>query len=218
MSLESLATPPERVPPTPPIVMIPAKSEPPTRHYQLFPCNPIMLPMSEQILPGMYKRLHDEGIFDMFYHDFPDLTFGGFMQTLSNPNDRLAIVCEVEGDAIIDTAGIGLLTDIRVTPLVKRGLGNFLTFRKYWDYRESNRIGAALLDAWFSELDVVVGTTPELNTAAIKFERRMGFIIDAHIPLYASYRGKTCAMVCMHQLRKDWLVNRERLLNGQQGT
>ena len=192
----------------------------PRRRYAVFPARADLIQQGEIILPGLWHRLHDEGIFETFFHDFPDITFGQFVCMLSSPTDRIEVVCEVgEGpDApIIDTAGIGLLTQIMKTATVSRALGNFLFFKSYWG-TESAILGRTLLDGWFKEFDVIAGTTPELNHRAIHFVRGLGFREVGMIPDFSSYRRERCGSVVSSQTRREWMETRERLFGSSDGS
>jgi RimJ/RimL family protein N-acetyltransferase len=168
-----------------------------------------LLPQGEILLPGLWKRLHDEGVFEMFFHDFPELTFGQFVQVLSNPTERMDVIVEQdEAGNIIDTVGLSLLTQIVEKPEMKRGVGNFLLFRKYWDGKASLEIGDTILANWFDHLgmDVIAGVTPKMNHAALKYIHRLGFQSVGEIPDFCLYRGQRCPAVVSHMSRVEWRV------------
>jgi hypothetical protein len=185
--------------------------EQPVRSFKMWPASADQIPFGEIILPGLWKRMHDEGTFEMFFHDLPDLTFGQFVRCLSEPGEQVHIVCEMDGENIIDTAAIAMVTDIRITENVKRGLGNFLMMKAYWGHEQSDRIGSIILDAWFKELNVVVGVTPELNRHALSYVQHMGFQVVGSIPLFSSYHGALCAGIVTCQTRSEWMEHREEL-------
>lgn len=165
-----------------------------------------LLVEGEVFLPGLWKQLKDEGVFEMFFHDHPELTFGQFVQALSNPAERLDVICEVAEDGVTITslAALALLTQITVTPLLKRAIGNFLLFRKYWDHRESTVIGRVILDDWFKEFDVIGGMTPKLNRAALSFVHRMGFRSVGEVPEFCSYLGERCNAILTCMRKSEW--------------
>lgn len=188
-----------------------ALAETPTKVFRLMPARADLIDNGELILPMLFKQMKDEGTFDMFFHDFPDLSFGNFVKVLSDPTEQVHAVCLMEGDQIRDIAALAMLTDIRVTEHVKRALGNFLLFKNYWG-EDSTRVGGVILDAWFKHLDVVAGVTPEKNEKALRFIEHMGFTKLGTIPNFASYRGETCGSVASYLTRRNWMVRREDLL------
>lgn len=182
------------------------------RTFKMLPARADVIEHGEIVLPSLYDQMKKEGTFEMFFHDFPDLTFGQFVKTLSEPGEYVHAVCVYENDAIVDVAAIAMMTDIRYTDIVKRGLGNFLLFKKYWDSDQSTKIAALILDGWFAQLNTVVGVTPETNERALRFIQHMGFKTIGALPGFASYRGALCASVASYQTKSMWLERRETLL------
>ena len=177
--------------------------------YRIVPCRADQVPDGETLLPGLWRQLHDEGIFEMFFHDYPDLSFGQFVKCLSNPEEQLDAVVEVDSEGnITNLAALALLTQILLAPKVHRAIGNFLLFRKYWDHRESGVIGRVILSHWFGNdklaLGVVAGVTPKLNRAALSFVHRMGFKSSGEIPDFCSYKGEVCPGVITRMTRAEW--------------
>lgn len=191
---------------------MPLASEAPTKTFRLIPARADLIDKGEIVLPLIYSQLKAEGSFEMFFHDFPDLTFGQFVQVLAKPEEQVHAVCVMEGDKIIDLAAIAMLTDIRVTDHVKRALGNFLLFKNYWHDEDSTRIGGVILDSWFQYLDTIAGVTPEKNERALRYVEHMGFTRVGTIPGFASYRGETCGSVATYMTRRGWMARREELL------
>jgi len=180
--------------------------------FKMVPARADLIMNGETVLPLIWKQMHEEGTFDMFFHDFPELNFGAFVRVLSEPNEQVHAVCVMQGDAVVDIAAISMLTDIRYTELVKRALGNFLLFKKYWGHEDATRIGAIILDTWFKDLETVGGVTPELNDRALRFIEEMGFTRLGVIPGFSSYRGEQCGSVATYQTRRMWMQRREELL------
>ena len=175
--------------------------------YAVYPCRADLMPQGEVILPGIWKRLHDEKIFGMFFHDRPDITFGQFVNALSVLTEKVEVICELDDDGVIvDSAALTILTQIMVTPLIKRAIGNFLLFRKYWNGDDSIDIGRIGLRHWFTDfgLDIIVGTTPKLNRAALAYVHRLGFTSIGEIPDFASYKGQKCPTIISHLTKAEW--------------
>ena len=181
------------------------------KRYQMVPARADLMPQGEILLPGVWKQLHDEGIFEMFFHDHPDMTFGQFVQVLSNPAEMVEFVCEVDADGNVQkAAAITMLTQITKTDVLRRAVGNFLLFRDYWNHKDSDEIAQVILKHWFVEvqLDVIVGVTPKANRAAVQFIHRAGFTSIGEIPLFTSYKGSLSPGVVSTQTFKEWDARR----------
>lgn len=192
-----------------------ANTEKEVKTFKLLPARADLVPNGEFILPALWKRLHDEGTFEMFFHDCPDLTFGQFVASLSRPDEQVHVVCLMDGEneesKVLDVAGIAMVTDIRVTEKVKRGLGNFIIMQAFWGAEDSERIGRRILDGWFQELTVIAGLTPETNGRALRFVNHLGFRIMGKLPSFMTYRGEVCDAVVTAQTRHQWMERREEL-------
>lgn len=180
--------------------------------FKMLPARADLVDRGEIVLPALWKQLHEEQTFDTFFHDFPEMNFGTFVRVLSEPDEQVHAVCLIENDAIVDVCAIAMLTDLRVTEKVKRGLGNFLLFKKYWDSDQSVKIAALILDSWFAHLNTVAGVTPALNLRAVRFIEKMGFTLLGEIPGFASYRGESCGSITSYQTKSMWMEHREALL------
>jgi hypothetical protein len=191
---------------------VPLASEAPVKVFKFLPARADLIEQGEIILPLLYKQMKDEGTFEMFFHDFPDLSFGAFVRVMSEAGEQVHAVCVMDGDKITDIAAIAMLTDIRVTDIVKRALGNFLLFKNYWHDVDATRVGALILDSWFQHLDTVAGVTPEKNDRALRFIEHLGFVRIGTIPGFASYRGEGCGSVASYMTRRIWMARREELL------
>src|SRR5215472_13436469 len=60
--------------------------------------NLMTMPFTEQFLPGIWKRMHDDDTFGMFFHEGPDMTFGQFLQSIASPGQIIQIVCGHDKD------------------------------------------------------------------------------------------------------------------------
>lgn len=190
----------------------PATTARPAKRYQMIPTRADLMPKGEILLPGVWKQLHDEEIFEMFFHDYPDMTFGQFVAVLSRPDESVEFVCEVdEAGNIVKAAAIAMLTQITKTATLNKAIGNFLLFRDYWNHHDSDEIGEVILRRWFvdMQLDVIVGVTPKANVAAIRFIRRVGFEQVGEIPRFCSYKGEVVPGVVSAQTFKEWDMRRQ---------
>lgn len=191
------------------------ETKPQINIFKLLPARADLIPHGEKVLPMLWDRLHAEGTFEMFFHDCPNLEFGAFVAALSRPDEQVHVVCLMDSDAedaqVIDCAGIAMVTDIRFTEKVKRGLGNFILMQRFWGAADAQRIGQVILDGWFRELTVIAGITPSTNERALRFVEHLGFRVTGTLPQFVSYRGQVCDAVITAQTRHQWLDRREEL-------
>lgn len=167
--------------------------------------NPRTFPGGEIFLPGLWKRMHDEETFEMFFHEGPQMTFWDFVSLLSSSKIQLVIGHDENGDAV-EHAGLTMLDHILYTPALHRGVGSFLFFKEYWNRHDSMDLGWAVLNNWFGVLnaDTIAGLTPIDNRAAILFIRRLGFVEAGRIPDFTTYGGGPCAAVSSYMTRDMW--------------
>lgn len=164
-------------------------------------------PHTEVFLPGLWKRMHDDGTFKMFFHEGPDMTFWQFVAALSLPTERVQIVVGHDTDGTAkEHAGLLLLNHLCLTGKVKRAVGNFLFFREYWNRHDTADLARAVFNHWYGvmDFDVIVGITPRQNKAAIQFIKRIGFQIVGDVPMFTSYEGEPSASAISYMTRAQW--------------
>lgn len=164
-------------------------------------------PHMEVFMPGLWKRMHDDDTFKMFFHEGPEMSFVQFGAALTNPLERLQIVVGHDADGTAkEHAGLLILNHILVTEKVKRAVGNFLFFREYWNRHDTDDLARAVLNHWFGVLDfdVISGITPRQNRAAIQFIKRAGFQIVGDVPMFTTYDGEPSASAVSYMTRKMW--------------
>jgi hypothetical protein len=172
------------------------------------------MPGTEIFLPGLWKRMHDDGTFGMFFHEGPDMSFIQFGAVLTNPGSRIQVIVghDAEGNAK-EHAGMLMLDHILMNDTVKRAVGNFLFFKEYWHRHDSLEIGHAVMAHWFFNMgfDVIAGITPRANRAAIAFIKRLGFQVVGDIPDFTTYDGKVSASATSFMTKDMWIKKRDSL-------
>jgi RimJ/RimL family protein N-acetyltransferase len=179
----------------------------PKREWVIVDYNAATMPGTEIFLPGLWKRMHDDGTFNMFFHEGAEMSFCQFGALLATPVDKVQLVIgHDENGTAVEHAGMLLLTHILYNDVVKRAVGNFLFFKEYWNRHDTQELGQAVLDHWFGvmDFDVIAGTTPRGNRAAIQFIKRLGFQIIGDIPDFTQFDGKRCASATSFMTRKMW--------------
>lgn len=186
--------------------------------WSIFDYDPKVMPDTEVFLPGLWKRMHDDGTFEMFYHEDPKMNFTQFGASLAAPGKRVQLVIghDVQGTAV-EHAGVVMLTDILDCPQTKRAAGNFMFFKEYWNRRDSLMLGHAVIRHWFEEMkfDVIVGVTPKQNRAAVLFIHRLGFQQIGEMPAFTVYKGQRCPAVVNHMTIERWRSVREALARNE---
>lgn len=169
--------------------------------------NAVTMPGAETFLPGLWKRMHDDGTFGMFFHEGPDMNFCQFGAILASPIDKIQLVIgHDEAGTAKEHAGMLILNHILFNDVVKRAVGNFLFFHEYWNRHDTLALGQAVLDHWFGVMgfDIIAGVTPRANRAAIAFIKRIGFQIVGDVPNFTTYDGKPCASATSFMTREMW--------------
>jgi RimJ/RimL family protein N-acetyltransferase len=181
------------------------------REWVIIDYNASTMPGSEVFLPGLWKRMHDDGTFGMFFHEGPDMSFVQFGAFLTRTDERVQLVIghDSEGTAR-EHAGMVVLQHILYTDAVKRAVGNFLFFHEYWNRHDTMDLGRAVLDHWFGTMgfDVIAGVTPRANRAAITFIKRLGFQVVGDVPSFTLYDGKPCASATSFMTKQTWIARK----------
>jgi RimJ/RimL family protein N-acetyltransferase len=143
-------------------------------------------------LVAIYHRLKDEGLWDVVFHDNPDMTLRGFIEFFGIPSVMMQVINIVDGDKIQEMAAISWLSGVEQYGDRTRGVASFCVFKHYQTPVITDKMAKFVLDYWFDCLgmDIVVGMTPEANVQAVNFIKRIGFIESSRLPGYSRYQGK----------------------------
>ena len=169
--------------------------------------NLMTMPITEQFLPGIWKRMHDDDTFGMFFHEGPDMTFGQFLQSIASPGQIIQIVCghDKDGNAK-EHAGLLMLNHMILHDKVKRAAAHFCFFREYWNRHDSADIAFAAMQNWFDVkgFDTLVGTIPKQNRSANQFVKRCGWQVLGDVPMFTIYQGEPSAATVSYMTRSMW--------------
>jgi len=170
----------------------------------------------DNALVELHDRLKREELWHIVFHEGPGMTLLEFMNFFSTGRNPLQILSIVDGDIVVDVAGMSWLSDFLVCDKVlKKAVGSFVFFRDYQKPFYTDAFGSMILQFWFEKLglDTLVGVTPEPNRAALSYVKRCGLNEVARVPRLTTYRGEvvTGVVTC---LTKDEYRQR---LGGQDG-
>ena len=159
----------------------------------------------ETFLPGLWRRMHEDGTFSMFFHEGPESNFYNFMSMLSTLGEMLQLIVghDEQGNAV-EHAGFTLLRNVLQHEKCRRALGNFCFFKEYWNRHDSRDLGMTVLRDWFEtkQADTIAGTTPSANHAALRFIKRLGFRVIGEVPSFTLYQGEQCASVVSYMTKE----------------
>lgn len=156
-------------------------------------------------LAELYFRFQKDGLLPlMFYHQIPSLS--SFLQSFSQEGTLVCYVGEV-------LAGMGWTNNRdRVCDRINRAEVSEAFFKGV-PMDTTLALGKLMLEWAFDtyQLDVVFGTTPIPNRAAVIFARRMGFEECGVLPCFAVWQGEPCSVMLTAMTRERW----EALKNGR---
>lgn len=174
---------------------------------QVYTCGNLMAAPrpSDVALAAAYMRLSMENLLEPLFYDGPPPSLSWFLQTFLDP-ERPVIGFyrrsdsggwSLEGFAwwnTIETMGEGRFRKAEC------GIG---FFRRVVDTLAYGRLGVE----WaFDQLkvDALFGTTPEKNPAAVRYIKRLGFVLFGPLPSFCSYHGELCAAWISALTRGGW--------------
>jgi len=144
-------------------------------------------------LPVFWQRLHEEGIFELFFHDHPDMSFSRFVRSLTQPDDLIFMIGKSWSDGRIEHMGMATLSQILDNSLTKRAVAGFLFFKAYWNHRDADEAGRKVISMWFNELKLktIAGLTPKVNRPALAYIHRLGFVSIGEMPDFCLFKGRS---------------------------
>ena len=171
--------------------------------YLLVPYTPELPETNSDVnLLNAYGRIKQEGLSDIVFHDNPNITLGDYVSWFNLPNVLPQFIFKVKDDMTAeDMVGMIWLSDVMKCETIARGSGSFIYFRRYMDGHTPEKLAKLVFQYWFEALnmDIVTGTTPMLNKAAIKYIRKIGMQEVGIMPQFANYKGRVsdALMSCM---------------------
>ena len=185
------------------------------KEFQLQRGNLLLMPydarvgnIKEEVLVGLYHRLHDENLWPIVFHEDGGCTLLSFMNFFSSGKALLQIMAMVNNDgSIVDIVGMAWLGDIVVCGgILTKGTGSFVFFQDFQRPAYTDQFGEILIEYWFEVLglDVIFGVTPEPNRTALIYVKRAGFKEVARIPNYTTFKGEVVTGVVTSLTKKEY--------------
>lgn len=161
-------------------------------NLMLLPYDPRVGVITEDVLIGLYKRLKEEGLWEIVFHEDTGVTLLKFMNFFSSGSALLQILAISDGSTIVDFAGMSWIADINVcSGVLTRGVGSFVFFKEYQKPHFTDQFGEMILEYWICHLKIntILGVTPEGNRAAISYVKRLGLKEVGRLPEYTTFMG-----------------------------
>jgi RimJ/RimL family protein N-acetyltransferase len=174
----------------------------------LLPYDPRVGVYKEDALIDVYKRLKQEDLWDIVFHEDSGVTMLKFMNFFSDGRSLLQVLAISDGKNIVDIVGMAWISDITTCGgILTRGVGSFLFFKDYQKPHFTDLLGEMIIEYWFTQLglDVVVGVTPLPNRAALIYAKRTGFKEVGRLPHYTTFKGEVVTGVVTSMTKQEYL-------------
>jgi len=174
----------------------------------MLPYDPKIGVLNEESLVSFYDRLHVEDLWDIVFHENPDMSLREFLNFFNVPINLLQVFTIAEGDKFVDVAGLAWLSDITICQgILIRGLGSFVFFKKYQSPRYTDGFCKIILDYWFNVLmiNTIVGVTPAENRLALLYVKRAGFREVGRVPSYTTLGNRVMDGVITSMTKEEYL-------------
>ena len=180
----------------------------------LKPAEPIIFvsaDLDEELLAVAYIRMKVEGLLPIVYHEsIPPLSefiaYHNKEKKHSYYDHYLGAFARPTLDAPPELIGMGWLGGIRGPVGSIKGEVGFVFFRKWQQVKVPLVATRLMIDYCFdvAGVDIVVGTTPVKNRAALIFDRRLGFTQLPAIPNFTTFQGEPCDAVISYMTKPAW--------------
>lgn len=177
----------------------------------MMPYDPKIGVFNEESLISFYDRLHVEELWDIVFHENPEMSLREFLNFFNVPMNLLQVFTIAEGDRFSDVAGLAWLTEVTTCQgILTRALGSFVFFRKYQSPKYTDEFCKIILDYWFNVLmiNTIVGLTPAENRLALLYVKRAGFREVGRMPSYTTLGKKIMDGVITSMTKEEYLSTR----------
>lgn len=176
--------------------------------FVMMPYDPKKGIYNEESLVSFYNRLHAEELWDIVFHENPEMSLREFLNFFNVSINLLQVFSITEGDRFVDVAGLAWLTDLTTCQgVLTRALGSFVFFKKYQNPKFTDAFCKIVLGYWFNylKIDTIVGLTPAMNRLALIYVKRSGFREVGRLPSYTTFGKKVMDGVITSMTREEYL-------------
>jgi len=173
----------------------------------ILPYTPGVGVYTEDALIQLYQRLKKEGLFEIVFHEQPNMPLLQFMNFFSGPNTLLQILSTVKDNQVVDTVGMTWLTDLSTcSGLMQKAIASFVFFKDYQSPMYTDQLAKIVLEYWFDwlKLDIIIGMTPETNRAALLYAKRIGLKEIGRIPSFTTLSGEIVGGVVTYMTKDQY--------------
>jgi RimJ/RimL family protein N-acetyltransferase len=129
------------------------------------------------------------------------------MKFFSEGSALLQVLAVTNDKGFIEPAGMAWIAEVSVcSGILIRGVGSFCFFKDYQKPMYTDQFAEMILEYWFEalSLDIVVGSTPEPNRAAVIYAKRAGFKEIGRIPNYTTFKGQVVPAVITAMTKEEF--------------
>jgi RimJ/RimL family protein N-acetyltransferase len=164
--------------------------------------------VSDDLLAYAYMRFDREGLLPYLFYEGPSPGVKWFLDTFTDPKMDVLGCFERGADGKLTLAGLTWFNSkTHVAKVFTRSECGQGFFRDYHDRDHTCRWArlSARYAFKFLKVDIIYGTTPVKNRAAVIAAKRTGFQVVGELPMYTLWEGEPCAAVisCLTPERLD---------------
>lgn len=160
--------------------------------------------ISDDDLGKVYCGLKEQGTFPRVFYEY-DLSLREFLVALSEPI-RATLGCYLARDGTLQIMGLSWLNRNETLRNDYRRGDAAMCFLRGQPIERLEMFGKMAISWAFDKvgLDVLTGSTPAANRAAILFSKRLGFDVVGPIPAATVFDGKPCDIFMSSITREKW--------------
>lgn len=165
----------------------------------------------QEALATVYIRLKQEGQLERVWYSRPTSLLD-VLQWAALPNNITYAGCfQKTGSDQVELCGIGWINEVTALGVGKYRGEVGMAFLREWQHDNIPlELCSMMIEDGFTHegLDVVFGTTPVKNPAAIRFVKKIGFREVGTAPRFVSWKGEPCDALISCVTKEEWFGQR----------
>jgi RimJ/RimL family protein N-acetyltransferase len=152
--------------------------------------------ITDELLAFAYMRFEKEGLLKYLFYEGPPPGIKWFLDTFTDAKMDVLGCFEREPNGQLTLAGLTWFNSkTRIGHSFVRSECGQAFFREYHDRDHTCRWArlSAHYAFKFLKVDIIYGTTPVKNRAAVMAAKRAGFLVAGELPMYTLWEGEPCA-------------------------